>query len=110
MTALTTLVHKTIVLGKSPDFITDCLLQLGTYCEFDEANNPSARTRGAISLNPTGNVQGSYGFMTLNTGQVVSRHQWTPLPQQKTWIPLLSQNEYVPKYHTCLPPCEYTAT
>ena len=82
---------RTIVLGKSPDFNTDCcLLELGTYCEIDEANNPtntpSARTCGAISLNPTGNVQGSYDFMTLNTGQVVSRHHWTPLPMTEDVI------------------------
>jgi len=31
-------------------------------------------------LNPTGNAQGDYHFMSLTTGKRLSRHQWTEIP------------------------------
>jgi hypothetical protein len=38
------------------------------------------QTVGAIALHPTGNEQGTYLFLNLNTGKVIARNQWTVLP------------------------------
>ena len=38
------------------------------------------RTTGAISLQPTGNAQGAYFFMSLTTGRRLNRQVFTPLP------------------------------
>ena len=39
-----------------------------------------ARTRGAIALGPSGNVQGGHKFYALDTRSVVVRRQWVRLP------------------------------
>ena len=65
-------------------------LEFGSYVQVFELNNPSnttkARTTGAITLNPTGNAQGSYHFMSLISGHRLSRMQWTVLPMPDTVI------------------------
>ena len=38
------------------------------------------RTTGAIALQPTGNAQGAYFFMSLTTGQRLNRQRFTSLP------------------------------
>ena len=38
------------------------------------------RTIGALSIWPTGNVQGGYFFFSWTTGQVLNRNRWTRLP------------------------------
>ena len=35
---------------------------------------------GALALRPTGNVQGSFYFMSISTGRVLNRLHATPLP------------------------------
>jgi len=40
----------------------------------------AARTLGAISLGPSGNIQGAQKFLSLKTGEVVTRYSWTELP------------------------------
>ena len=44
-------------------------IKFGPYAQVFEDNNPTninkARTTGAIALNPTGNEQGGYLFMSL---------------------------------------------
>jgi hypothetical protein len=37
-------------------------------------------------LNPTGNAQGDYFFMSLVTGKRLSRHQWTKIPMTNAVI------------------------
>jgi hypothetical protein len=39
-----------------------------------------SRTVGGISLGPTGNIQGTYIFMSLLTGKLVKARSFTPLP------------------------------
>jgi hypothetical protein len=39
-----------------------------------------SRTVGAISLGPTGNIQGAYNFMSLLTGKLIKARSFTPLP------------------------------
>jgi len=59
------------------------LLSFGQYVQVHarEMNNSmSPRTEGAIALMSAGNLQGSYRFYNLRTGQVVTRANWTVLP------------------------------
>jgi hypothetical protein len=55
----------------NPDF-WHMRLEFGAYAQVFEDNDPSntirARSLGAIALNPTGNAQGDYFFMSLATG------------------------------------------
>jgi hypothetical protein len=67
-----TLSPKTIMSGETLDYRKHLShLQVGQYCQVHEEdtppNGPSPRTKGAISLGPSGNLQGGYKFMALNT-------------------------------------------
>ena len=59
-------------------------LEFGTYALITNktTNTPRARAYGAIALHPTGNSDGSYNFMSLSTGEVVSGAPgyWTTAP------------------------------
>ncbi len=52
-----------------------CSLPFGAYCQISEEAQPcnslAPRTQGALSLGPSGNVQGGDKFYTLYTGMVV---------------------------------------
>jgi len=65
-------------------------LEFGSYVQVFEDNTPSnttsSRNTGAIVLNPTGNAQGDYFFMSLVTGKRLSRHQWTEIPMTNAVI------------------------
>jgi hypothetical protein len=65
-------------------------IEFGSYAQVFEDNTPSnttrARTLGVIALNPTGNAQGDFYFMSLATGARISRHSWTELPTTDTAI------------------------
>jgi hypothetical protein len=39
-----------------------------------------ARTKGAISLGPSGNLQGGFKVMALNSGKNIVRHSWDVIP------------------------------
>jgi hypothetical protein len=75
---------RTIMTGVKAKFTTNCRVLFGAYCEVHNENDPSnttrPRTSQAIALNPTGNLQGSYYFMSLSTGKRISRRRWTELP------------------------------
>jgi hypothetical protein len=81
-----TLSPKTIMSGETLDFKKHLSLQIGQYCQVHEEDTPRnsqvARTKGAISLGPSGNVQGGFKFMALNSGKKIVRRSWdmTPLP------------------------------
>ena len=49
-----------------------------------------ARTRDAIALHPTGNRQGSYFFMALDTWEKVAQNQWKELPMPESIITLIN--------------------
>ena len=85
-----TLSPATIVLGVcTPDY-TAMRIEFGAYVQVfedsDPTNTPRARSMGAIALDPTGNAQGAYHFMSLATGARISRHRWTELPATDTAI------------------------
>ena len=50
----------------------------------------TARTIGAICLGPCGNALGGHYFMSLVTGERISRHRWTPLPMPRDVIDRVS--------------------
>ncbi len=54
-------------------------LKFGSYCQVAEdvtpRNSLAARTRGAISLGPSGNLSGGQRFLTLDTGKLIVRNR-----------------------------------
>ena len=78
-----TLSPDTIVNGKPPPDYNDYLLEFGSYVMLTDktTNTPRARSFGAIALNATGNQDKSYRFMSLVTGEIVTRAPgyWTEL-------------------------------
>jgi hypothetical protein len=79
-----TLSPLTIMTGKpNPDYHS-MKVEFGSYVHVFEENSPTnsnkSRTTGAIALNPTGNAQGDYHFMSLSTWKRLARTQWTALP------------------------------
>ena len=59
-------------------------ITFGSYVQVHEeptpTNLPEARTIGAITLGPTGNLQGGYKLLNLQTGKKITRRNWTHLP------------------------------
>jgi hypothetical protein len=70
-----TLSPKTIISGETLYFKKHLSLQIGQYCQGLEEDTPRnrqvARTKGAISLGPSGNLQGGFKFMALNSGKKI---------------------------------------
>ena len=85
-----TLRPLTIITGRANPDYNDLKLEFGSYVQVFEDNTPSNTTTslntGAIVLNPTGNAQGEYFFMSLVTGKRLSRHQWTEIPMTNAVI------------------------
>jgi len=85
-----TLSPLTIMTGRANPDYNDLKLEFGLYVQFFEDNDPSNTTTsgntGAIVMNPTGNAQGDYQFMSLTTGKRLSRHQWTEIPMTNAVI------------------------
>ena len=73
-----------IMTGTQFDYTKHCKLPFGSYVQAHEEPSPTntqaARTVGAICLGPTGNLQGSYKFLNLRTGRLITRRSWTSLP------------------------------
>ena len=67
-----------------------CSMGFGQYCQIHEDDAPrnsmAARTKAALSLGPSGNVQGGHKFLSLLTGKVVTRRAWTALPTPQAII------------------------
>ncbi|GAX15524.1 hypothetical protein FisN_6Hu141 [Fistulifera solaris] len=72
---------ETIMTGSPPPDYNKLKLEFGTYAQVYDApkpsNTPRSRTHGAIALNSTGNAGGAYYFMSLASGELIVRHQWT---------------------------------
>jgi hypothetical protein len=79
-----TLSPKTIMPGETLDLKKHLSLQIGQYCQVHEEDTPQnsqvARTKGAISLGPSGNVQCGFKFMALNSGKKIVRRSWGVIP------------------------------
>ena len=70
--------------GIKLDYSKHCRFSFGSYVQVHDepipTNSPTARTVGAITLGPTGNLQGGYKFLNLRTGKKITRRNWTHLP------------------------------
>jgi len=79
-----TLSPRNIMTGKPNLDYNSCKVEFGSYVLVFEDNDPTNTTKshstGAIALNPTGNTEGDYHFMSLTTGCRLARHQWTAVP------------------------------
>ncbi len=66
------------------DYNLICKLPFGTYVQvhddLDVTNTIESRTTGAISLGPTGNLEGTHKFFSLKTGEIIVRRKWDELP------------------------------
>ena len=71
-----------IILNRKLDFNAHCKVEYGDYVQTHEEhdNSMNSRTVGAIATRPTGNVQGGYYFIRLDTGRRINRRDWTALP------------------------------
>ena len=79
-----TLSPMELLTGRTLDFNRHCKLAPGTYCLVHEENTPTntmeERATGAIAIGPTANMQGSYRFLSLRTGQIITRRSWNEMP------------------------------
>ena len=73
---------RLLVTGEHVDFNKHCRYEFGQYvqCHEQHDNTMAPRTIGAIALRPTGNRQGSYYFLSLTSGRVITRNHATALP------------------------------
>jgi hypothetical protein len=81
-------------LGRKTDFKIDCRMEFGEYCLTTDPtadNTLRSRTEDCIALVPTNNLQGSSKFLSLRTGKVITRDQWTALPTPKYVIDWMNQ-------------------
>jgi hypothetical protein len=80
----TTLSPKTILSGETLSYKHHLCLQVGEYCQVHEEiaprNGMHPRTKGAIALGPSGNIQGGFKFMALDTGKKITRRSWDVIP------------------------------
>jgi hypothetical protein len=79
-----TLSPKTIMSGETLDYKTHLSLHLEQYFQVHKEDDPRNkhidRTKGAISLGPSRNLQGSFKFMALNTGKKIVHRSWDVIP------------------------------
>ena len=64
-------------------------MEFGAYVQTHKEHDNSVsvdRTLGAICMGPTGNIEGGHYFMSLATGERITRHRWTPYPMPKEII------------------------
>eukprot|EP00804_Cyclotella_cryptica_P027764 CCRYP_009202-RA/>CCRYP_009202-RA protein AED:0.72 eAED:0.12 QI:0/-1/0/1/-1/1/1/0/1137 len=71
-----------LILNRKLDFNAHCKVEYGEYVQTHEEhdNSMGTRTVGAIATRPTGNTQGGYYFIRLDTGRRINRRDWTTLP------------------------------
>jgi hypothetical protein len=85
-----TLSPREIVYRHKLDFAKHCKSPFGTYCEVHDEPAPTnsmvTRSTPAIVLDPTGNLQGTYKFLSLATGKKVKRRAFTPYPMPDSVI------------------------
>jgi hypothetical protein len=79
-----TLSPKTIMSGETLDFKKHLSLQINQYCQVHEEetnrNSQIACTKRAISIVPSGNLQGGFKLMDLNSRKKIVRRNWDVIP------------------------------
>jgi hypothetical protein len=72
------------------DYKKQLSCQVGQKCQVHKKDTPrnsqSLRTKGAILVGPSGNLQGGYKFMALNTGKKITHRSWDVIPMPDTVI------------------------
>jgi hypothetical protein len=91
--------------GETLDFKKYLSLQMGQYCQVHEEDTPRnsqvARTKGAISLGPSENVQGGFKFMALNYGKKIVRRSRDVIPLPDVVINRVNElGKYQPRLMT----------
>jgi hypothetical protein len=85
-----TLSPREIVVRHKLTFKDHCKGTFGSFCyAHDEpfpTNSMISRTSPAIILGPTGNLQGTYKMLNLDTGAKVKRRKWIPHPMPDSVI------------------------
>jgi len=82
--------------GRKIDYNRDLRIGWGEYVQVSNVNIHSKnsvdiqRTAAAISLMPTGNLQGSVKFFQLKTQKVITRDRWVKLPMPNIVIDYLN--------------------
>ena len=70
-----------------------CKVPFEAYCEIHVypyiTNMMEPRTKWGICLGPTGNMQGSYKFLSLSTGKKVTRRKFTEMPMTDSVIKMI---------------------
>ena len=84
---------RLLVTGEQVDFNKHCRFEFGQYvqCHEEHDNSMAPRTIGALALRPTGNRQGSYYFLSLVSGRVITRNHATALPMPQEVIQRVHQ-------------------
>jgi hypothetical protein len=80
-----TLSPQAILTGIRVDHNKHCRIPFGGYAQVHAKPTPTnnameSRTVGGVSLGPTGNIQGSYHFISLLTGHRIEARSFTQLP------------------------------
>jgi hypothetical protein len=79
-----TLSPNTIISSETLDYTKHMSLHIGQYYqvhkEDNHRNSQIARTKGAISLGPSGNLHGRFKFMALKTGEKIFHRCWDVIP------------------------------
>jgi hypothetical protein len=85
-----TLLPCEIVMRHKLNFTKHCKAQFGSYCEAHDEPVPTntmvTRSTPATVLGPTGNLQGTYKFFSLETGKMIKRCKLTAYPMQDSVI------------------------
>ena len=74
---------RSIVMGNQLTYSEHCRCTYGIYVQTHEEGSSDTneeRAVDAICLGPTGNIQGTYTFMNLATGQIIYRRKWIEVP------------------------------
>ena len=74
-----------LITGVKLDYAKHCRVEVGAYVQVHDEPHPTnntdkERTTGAIALEHNGNLQGGYKFLSLTTGRVLDRRNFTILP------------------------------
>ena len=73
-----------LLTGRSLDYNKHCQLAPDTYCLVHEKHVPRnlmrERATGAIAIGPTPSLQGTYHFISLKSGRIITRREWTVIP------------------------------
>ena len=101
---------REIILRHKLDAKRHCRAPFGAYCEVHEENTPtnSMKSRGipAICLGPTGNIQGTYCFLNLVTGQIINvaaSPNYPPPAQSSNASQTLLETRCIPLSRICQP-------